>query len=86
MPVMNDVDVSSGSVEKKRKIDDEPVEGAAMPIATVPAPAPTAPPSRLLIKRLSENARLPTRGSLYAAGYDLYRFAFDALLDCSGLL
>lgn len=26
----------------------------------------------LQIKRLSENARLPTRGSAYAAGYDIY--------------
>ncbi|KAF8974667.1 dUTPase-like protein [Flammula alnicola] len=33
-----------------------------------------APPpvSNLLIKRLSEKARLPTRGSPLAAGYDLY--------------
>ncbi|KAI0316119.1 dUTP diphosphatase [Amylostereum chailletii] len=37
--------------------------------------APTskiAPTSHLLIKRLSEKARLPTRGSALAAGYDLY--------------
>lgn len=27
----------------------------------------------LMIKRLSEDARLPTRGSAFAAGYDLYR-------------
>ncbi|KIL00298.1 hypothetical protein PAXRUDRAFT_821840 [Paxillus rubicundulus Ve08.2h10] len=31
-----------------------------------------APVSQLLIKRLSDKARLPTRGSLLAAGYDLY--------------
>lgn len=30
----------------------------------------TAPP--LLIKKLSPTARLPTRGSAFAAGYDLY--------------
>jgi dUTP pyrophosphatase len=29
-----------------------------------------APP--LLIKKLSEKARLPTRGSAFAAGYDIY--------------
>jgi dUTP pyrophosphatase len=29
-----------------------------------------APP--LLIKKLSDKARLPTRGSAFAAGYDLY--------------
>ncbi|KAF9222051.1 dUTP diphosphatase [Gyrodon lividus] len=31
-----------------------------------------APVSQLLIKRLSDKATLPTRGSLLAAGYDLY--------------
>jgi hypothetical protein len=31
-----------------------------------------APSRTLLIKRLHENARLPTRGSALAAGYDLY--------------
>lgn len=30
----------------------------------------TQPP--LLIKKLSDKARLPTRGSAFAAGYDLY--------------
>ncbi|KAB5592048.1 Deoxyuridine 5'-triphosphate nucleotidohydrolase [Ceratobasidium theobromae] len=38
---------------------------------TVPPP-PLAPASQLLIKRLSEKAKLPTRGSKLAAGYDLY--------------
>lgn len=32
----------------------------------------TAPTSTLLIKRLAPQARLPTRGSALAAGYDLY--------------
>ncbi|EGO27285.1 hypothetical protein SERLADRAFT_435048 [Serpula lacrymans var. lacrymans S7.9] len=31
-----------------------------------------APVSQLLIKRLSDKARLPTRGSALSAGYDLY--------------
>jgi hypothetical protein len=35
--------------------------------------APVAPEPRLLVKRLSKNATLPTRGSALAAGYDLYR-------------
>ena len=35
--------------------------------------AELAPTSNLLIKRLSEKAKLPTRGSALAAGYDLYR-------------
>ncbi|KAG8947588.1 Deoxyuridine 5'-triphosphate nucleotidohydrolase [Tulasnella sp. 424] len=33
---------------------------------------PPAPTSKLLIKRLSDKATLPTRGSALAAGYDLY--------------
>ena len=37
------------------------------------SPEPEAPVSNLLIKRLSEKAKLPTRGSALAAGYDLYR-------------
>ncbi len=45
---------------------------------TVPAGVDTsagtpAPTSTLLIKRLSPQARLPTRGSALSAGYDLYR-------------
>jgi hypothetical protein len=47
---------------KKRKVSPEPDAG------TLP------PTSNLLIKRLSEKAKLPTRGSALAAGYDLYRY------------
>jgi len=39
--------------------------------------APLAPVANLLIKRLSDKARLPTRGSPLAAGYDLYRYVRD---------
>lgn len=35
----------------------------------------------LHVKRLSEKAVLPTRGSPYAAGYDLYRFAQSPVLS-----
>lgn len=35
--------------------------------------APLAPTETLLIKRLSDKAKLPTRGSALSAGYDLYR-------------
>lgn len=31
---------------------------------------------QLLVKRLSDNAKLPTRGSAAAAGYDLYRCVY----------
>ncbi|KAI0285057.1 dUTPase-like protein [Russula aff. rugulosa BPL654] len=44
---------------KKRKAESESDAGIA-------------PASNLLIKRLSEKAKLPTRGSALAAGYDLY--------------
>ncbi|KAF8271765.1 dUTP pyrophosphatase [Lactarius quietus] len=47
---------------KKRKVSPEPD-------AETPKPVPV---SNLLIKRLSEKAKLPTRGSALAAGYDLY--------------
>ncbi|KUI66361.1 Deoxyuridine 5'-triphosphate nucleotidohydrolase [Cytospora mali] len=40
--------------------------GTAVPVTTM-SQAP-----RLLIKKLSEKARLPTRGSAFAAGYDIY--------------
>ena len=60
-----DVNVIPEGVEaKKRKLEAD-------------SSAPPPPTSRLLIKRLSEKARLPTRGSLYAAGYDLYRCVFE---------
>lgn len=49
--------IPEGVPEKKRKLEDS----AAPP-----------PRSQLLIKRLSDKARLPTRGSPFAAGYDLY--------------
>ncbi|CAG8982214.1 hypothetical protein HYALB_00003651 [Hymenoscyphus albidus] len=54
---------------------------------TMSAPTPTvvsvdaAPP--LLIKKLSDNARLPTRGSAFAAGYDIYA-AKDTVVPARG--
>jgi len=41
----------------------------------------TAPP--LLIKKLSDKARLPTRGSAFAAGYDIYA-AKDTVVPARG--
>ena len=43
--------------------------------------ADSAPP--LLIKKLSEKARLPTRGSEFAAGYDIYA-AKDTVVPARG--
>ncbi|KAL1690736.1 dUTP pyrophosphatase [Schizophyllum commune] len=52
--------LSTPSPSKKRRMSDS-------------ADAPTlAPIANLLIKRHSEKARLPTRGSPLAAGYDMY--------------
>jgi dUTP pyrophosphatase len=50
---------------KKRKVSPGPDVGSLN----------TAPTTNLnlLIKRLSDKAKLPTRGSALAAGYDLYR-------------
>lgn len=38
----------------------------------VPAVAPVSASPPLLIKKISPNATTPTRGSAFAAGYDLY--------------
>ncbi|PSS27880.1 hypothetical protein M430DRAFT_24271 [Amorphotheca resinae ATCC 22711] len=54
-------------------------------------PNPTSPdvsttmdsPPPLLIKKLSEKGRLPTRGSAFAAGYDLYA-ARDTVVPARG--
>lgn len=45
-------------------------ETSSAPV-TVPVEALTAAPA-LLIQKLSADARLPTRGSAFSAGYDLY--------------
>jgi len=47
------------------------------PVTTLAAEPP------LLIKKLSEKARLPTRGSAFAAGYDLYA-AKDTIVPSRG--
>jgi dUTP pyrophosphatase len=44
---------------------------------------PQAPVTKLLIKRLSEKAKIPTRGSALAAGYDLYRYDQENILYIS---
>lgn len=38
------------------------------------------PDGVLLVKKLSENAKLPTKGSAKAVGYDLYRLFFVSIL------
>jgi hypothetical protein len=50
----------------KHVMDCLPVLQDAKKIALTPTPT-------LRVKKLSENAKLPVRGSALAAGYDLYR-------------
>ncbi|KAH9938508.1 dUTP pyrophosphatase [Fomitopsis serialis] len=54
--------MSDQSALKKRKVSEEQED----------LKADLAPIANLLIKRLSPKAKLPTRGSALAAGYDLY--------------
>jgi dUTP pyrophosphatase len=60
------------------------------PSATVPEPDPPTVPKLstssqppLLIKKLSEKATTPTRGSAFAAGYDIYS-AHDTVVPARG--
>lgn len=45
---------------------------------TIPQKDIPAPVIGLLVKRHSEKAKLPSRGSALAAGYDLYRCVISA--------
>ena len=45
------------------------IENLTSKLKTIPAPLPQ---TKLLVKLFSQNAKLPTRGSDNAAGYDLY--------------
>ncbi|KAF9518425.1 hypothetical protein BS47DRAFT_1338359 [Hydnum rufescens UP504] len=47
-------------------------EGPRKMSTTTTEDAAPIPPSTLLVKRVSEKGKLPTRGSALAAGYDLY--------------
>lgn len=71
---------------KRVKTDQTPLSPGgttSIPSHTIAAPAPASAPDaskmtvgaqapRLLVKKLSDKARLPTRGSAFAAGYDVY--------------
>lgn len=47
-----------------------PVSAILPPITAAPVPAPAVP--ALLVQKLGPNAITPTRGSAFAAGYDIY--------------
>ena len=59
---------------KRPKTEPSPAMASATPNgASQPAPPPplsTSPP--LLVKKLLSHAKTPTRGSAFAAGYDIY--------------
>lgn len=65
---------SEAPASKRQKVD--PTSTMA-PVTSLE----TSPP--LLIKKLSEKAKLPTRGSEFAAGYDLYA-AKDTVVPSRG--
>lgn len=51
-----------------------PAEAVASPAKKVAMPSLTTEMPPLKVKRLSEDAQLPKRGSSKAAGYDLFRY------------
>ena len=53
--------------------EEPPAKIMNIALESTSATTPAAPRNSLLIKRLSKKAKLPTRGSALAAGYDLYR-------------
>lgn len=67
----------SSPLPKRRKImpqssPSSPSKPPANPTTHSPAPPPLSQSPPLLIQKLSSAAKTPTRGSKFAAGYDLY--------------
>ncbi|KAK6339836.1 Deoxyuridine 5'-triphosphate nucleotidohydrolase [Orbilia javanica] len=60
------------SVAKKVKMSDETTLPSISATTEAPAALPVSAGPALLIKKLNDKARTPTRGSAFAAGYDLY--------------
>lgn len=54
-------------------IDEPQLKKRKMETAPTTETVPLAPVANLLIKKHSDKAKLPTRGSPLSAGYDLYR-------------
>ncbi|KAL0781502.1 hypothetical protein CaCOL14_002838 [Colletotrichum acutatum] len=63
---------SSEPVAAQHQQSDPPAKRVKTSSNDAPVPAAMEPCPPLQIKKLSDKARLPTRGSLFAAGYDLY--------------
>jgi len=75
---------------KRVKTDTVPIMTTPAPSTDSAAPANGAPAVSkveqsppLLIKKLSDKARVPTRGSAFAAGYDIYA-ARDTVIPARG--
>jgi dUTP pyrophosphatase len=65
----------------KRQKTNPATNSTIMETTTPVTKVDAAPP--LLIKKLSDKARLPTRGSAFAAGYDIYA-AKDTVVPARG--
>lgn len=75
---------SPARVQKRPSTEDLPTSPKKQKIVTPkkqrvvlaqsPLMSPRKPALSLRIKKLSDKARIPTRGSALAAGYDLYRY------------
>ena len=63
MVVTDSISSSAGTVCNVKKLKSENASNSAQKDPV------------LQVKKLSENARLPERGSSFAAGYDLFRYA-----------
>ncbi|GJJ75962.1 dUTP pyrophosphatase [Entomortierella parvispora] len=63
--------LESESLPPAKRASLTPIDGPAIAIASMPVPTPVKL-GQLLVKKLSDKARLPTRGSKHAAGFDLY--------------
>lgn len=70
----NDPIVPTSPPAKRIKTDVEPAanNSETMTFSSNGTTQRPGQPPPLLIKKLSDKARLPTRGSAFAAGYDLY--------------
>lgn len=79
-PPQNAIDLTSpitSPIPKRTKIShnssDKMIPATTSEPANIPVPVTKVQDGpHLLIKKLSEKAKLPTRGSAFAAGYDLY--------------
>lgn len=77
----NDTDISSLAATANSEVDAEMAVPAVAPItkAAVPRKPQMDMSAQFRVKRLSDRARVPTRGSAKAAGYDLYRYVHTCI-------